>query len=100
MKDHEYEFTAKVWIWPGPSTWYFVSLPKDMSEEMSKAYEHLKAGFGSLAVDVYYKNLKWKTSIFPERQKGNYFLPLKKEIRKKGDIQDSDEITLTIVIRT
>lgn len=79
--------------------WHFVSIPKKESAYIRERFESQKRGFGSLRVDVRIGAIAWTTSIFPDSKKtGTYFLPLKKEVRKKAKIQEGDTISFTIEI--
>ncbi len=93
-----HSFTSVVWLYPGEAAWYFVSLPKDLSEKLSTMYEMQKRGFGSLPVMVAIGKTTWKTSIFPDKKSGQYMLPLKAEVRKKEGIAVDKEITVVIEV--
>jgi hypothetical protein len=75
--------------------WHFTGIPKKESEEIKKE-SVVKAGFGSIPVEVTVGKTKWKTSIFPDKRSGTYLLPLKAEVRKKEKIFSEDDIYLTI----
>jgi hypothetical protein len=47
-----------------------------------------KRGFGSARVTVTIGETVWQTSIFPEKQSGGWFLPVKKAVR---DAEELDE---------
>ncbi len=51
MVDLSFAFTGKCWIWQGKGAWYFVTLPKDKSEEIkffSENYHGKRRGWGSV----------------------------------------------------
>ena len=77
----EFAFTAELWEHEGPAAWHFVSLPEDVADEIEATYGHRAAGFGSLRVDVTIGATRWSTSIFPDRKRGTYVLPVKREVR-------------------
>jgi len=99
MKYNQYEFEAKVWLWPGDAAWHFVSLPKDMSEHITKMFGDKKRGWGSLPVTVLIGATSWDTSIFPDKKIGSYILPLKALVRKKEGIAVDKKIKVLIEIR-
>lgn len=95
---NQFTFKSKLWLYPGPTPWHFLSLPKKESQELMKLFHGMTAGFGSLPVSVTIGKMKWKTSIFPDRKNGEYMLPIKKEIRTKEDITDGDIVNYTLTI--
>lgn len=99
MKYNQYEFEAKVWLWPGDAAWYFVNLPKDTSEHINKMFGDRKRGWGSLPVTVTLGSTIWDTSIFPDKKTDSFCLPLKAVVRKKEGIAVDQKIKLMIEIR-
>ena len=90
---------AKVWIYPGNSAWYFVTVDKKNSLKVKKHQEgKLRRGWGAVKVSVTLGKSRWSTSIFPVKD-GSYLLPIKSEIRKKEQVCDTDIIKLTIEIQ-
>lgn len=75
-----YEFTAPLWLWPGEGAWYFVTVPEDISDEITDLTEGRRKGFGSVRVAVTVGGSSWRTSVFPTKN-GTYVLPVKKPIR-------------------
>ena len=73
-----FSFTAKVWEHEGPAAWHFVSLPEDVADEIEATFGHRARGFGSQRVEVTIGATTWSTSIFPDRTRGTYVLPVKK----------------------
>lgn len=99
MKYNEYIFEANVWLWPGNAGWHFVTLPKDLSEEITARFGDRKRGWGSLPVTVTIGSTVWNTSIFPDKKLAAYVLPLKSEVRKKEGIGIDQKIKVMIGIR-
>ena len=81
MSRAPFSFTADVWEHEGPAAWHFVSLPEAVADEIEATYGHQAAGFGSLRVEVTIGKTRWSTSLFPDRTRGTYLLPLKKSVR-------------------
>lgn len=81
MARPRFSFTGEVWEHEGPAAWHFVSLPEAIADEIEATYGHRAAGFGSLRVEVTIGKTRWSTSVFPDRKRGTYVLPLKKEVR-------------------
>lgn len=78
--DFQINFKSNLWIWDGPSPWYFVTVPEKESKLIRERFRHVHRGWGSIPVVVQIGDSSWKTSIFWEK-KGTYLLPIKKEIR-------------------
>jgi len=98
LKPPAYKIKAKIWIYSGQGAWHFVTVPKDISTEISKMFGYLKASWGSLQVDVTIGETTWKTSIFPDKKSGCYFIPIKSDIRKNEKINEGDELELELQI--
>jgi hypothetical protein len=76
-----YEFSAPIWQWRARSdAWFFVSMPEEMSDEITARTEGLRGGFNSVPVQVTVGATTWRTSIFPGGD-GRYSLPMKKSVR-------------------
>jgi len=75
-----YHFTAPLWLYPGEGSWYFVTLPEDVSDEITDLTEGRRKGFGSVRVAVTVGGSSWRTSVFPAKG-GVYMLPVKKPVR-------------------
>jgi hypothetical protein len=100
MKYNEYNFSAKVWLYPGMAGWHFVSIPVDISGDIKDRFGDRAKGWGSLPVKVSLGKTHWKTSVFPDKKSGGYVLPLKAAVRKKEGIAAKDSVKLCIQILT
>lgn len=98
MKD-SFSFSASVVPYPGTAAWRFVTLPRDISNEIGIRYKNQKKGWGSIPVLVTVGKTSWETSIFPDKKSQSYLLPLKLEARKKEGIMDGDKVAVVIRIR-
>lgn len=98
MKYNQYDVKAKVWLYPGMAGWHFVTIPKDISEDIKRLFGDRKRGWGSLSVIATIGKTSWKTSIFPDKKSNVYLLPIKAEVRKKEGIAADNKITLLIEI--
>ncbi|MGC5221894.1 DUF1905 domain-containing protein [Micromonospora sp. DT81.3] len=74
------EFESEVTHWDArdDSSWYFVHLPEELSNDI-KELPRPARGFGSLRVRARIGRTSWATSIFPGS--AGYALPLKKAVR-------------------
>lgn len=91
-----YNLQSELWIYPGPSTWYFLNIDKEKSNEIKKAFGANARGFGSLRVEVTVGESKWNTSIFWSSREGVYALPVKAQIRKKEGLFEGDNVKYVI----
>ncbi|WP_427889353.1 DUF1905 domain-containing protein [Kribbella sp. GL6] len=75
-----YRFTAPLWLHPGEGSWHFVTVPEEISDEITGLTEGRRHGFGSVRVAVTVGGSSWRTSVFPTKD-GTYVLPVKKPVR-------------------
>lgn len=92
------EFDAELWVWDArrDDTWTFVSLPADASEEIRDRTGGPRPGFGSVKVRVTLGGSTWRTSIFPDRARGIYVLPVKRAVREAEALDPGDIATVTV----
>lgn len=91
-----FRFTSECWKYPTENgAWYFVSLPRDVSEKISTSSPK-KRGFGSVRVEVICGNSTWNTSIFPDSKSRTYILPIKASIRKAEGIDHGSEVSISV----
>ena len=82
-----YAFSAPLWQWMARrDEWFFVSVPEEISDEITARTAGLRGGFDSVPVTVTIGATTWRTSIFPGGD-GRYSLPLKKAVRVAEAIQ-------------
>ncbi len=75
-------FSADVWLWEAKTeAWHFVTLPRDVADEIEFRYQGPKRGFGAVKVRAQIGDTTWDTSIFPSKDSESYILPLKKKVR-------------------
>ncbi len=86
MNARIYKLKSRVWIYPGPSGWHFVTLPKNEAADIKKFQSPIRRGFGAIKVEVTIGSTSWLTSIFPDKETQSYILPLKRDVRKKEKI--------------
>ena len=94
-----FEFSAPLWEWESRTTWYFVSVPDDVADDIEERFGRTAAGFGSIRVEVTIGASTWRTSVFPSTSEKTYVLPIKKAIRKAEHLDDGTvaDVALTIV---
>ena len=87
-----FEFTAPLWRYPGPDGWHFVSLPTEMSTDITDITSGIRRGFGSVRVAVTVGSTSWRTSLFPDSKTGAYWLPVKKAVRVAERLEAGDQV--------
>ncbi|HEX7461497.1 MAG TPA: DUF1905 domain-containing protein [Dermatophilaceae bacterium] len=65
-------FAAPLWQYPGADGWHFVSLPAEISDDITDSTVGIRRGFGSVRVAVTVGRTTWRTSIFQDRKTGTY----------------------------
>lgn len=98
MKPQIYKLKSRVWIYPGPSSWHFITLPKKEAKDIKKFQSPVRRGFGAIKVEVTVGKTSWLTSIFPDKETQSYILPLKREVRKKEEIHADQLIKYNLEI--
>ncbi len=98
----EFEFESDVARWidehGNPGSWYFATLPQELSDEVRALTRGMKGGFGSVKVQVRIGATEWSTSLFPSSAGGEYVLPIKRAVRDAEGLDDGDEATISIVV--
>ncbi|ROO86881.1 uncharacterized protein DUF1905 [Actinocorallia herbida] len=93
-------FTAELWIWEArrSDTWTFVSLPAEVSADLLDRPRPPSPGFGALRVRAAIGGTTWTTSIFPDKARGTYVLPVKRAVRTAEDLTPGDPATVTLTV--
>lgn len=91
-------FDAELWIWDArrTDTWTFVSLPGDISDEI-RELGGPRRGFGSMRVQARVGGTTWRTSIFPDSERG-YVLPVKRAVRQAENLEPGDVARMTVTV--
>ena len=98
-------FTAPLWRWSArretadPSAWCFVTLPLEVSEAVRDLAGEPR-GFGSVRVSVATGSSHWDTSVFPDAESGCFVLPVKKAVRDAEQVEEGDQLTVTVEVRS
>jgi hypothetical protein len=61
---------------------------------------HSRSAWGSIRVIATVGRTSWKTSIFPDKKRGAYLLPLKAAVRTKEKIEPGNTVAVTIELLT
>jgi hypothetical protein len=91
-----YDFAAPLWEWDAKASWFFVTVPVEISDEIDARTHGLTNGFGSVRVRVRIGGSEWMTSLFPDSTQQAYVLPIKKAVRVAEGIAPGDEVRVRI----
>jgi hypothetical protein len=93
-----YRFAAALWEHHmGDAPWVFLTLPADDADEISELVPQ-KRGFGSVRVTARIGTTEWSTSIFPDKARGSYVLPVKKAVRQREQVDHGDTVEVSLTI--
>lgn len=96
LKGIAYKFDAKTWTSGGSGSWYFVSLPLDISKEIRDNLKSEEEGWGRLKATAKIGATEWKTAVWFDTKWKTYLLPLKTAVRKTEQITEGQMITICI----
>lgn len=92
-----YEFESTLWLYTAAkAAWHFVTVPKDISDQIKFFAGKGSPGFGSIRVKVTIGSTSWKTSVFPDKQTGCFFLPIKADVRKAEQLTLGEPAAIVI----
>jgi len=89
-----HRFVAELWRWQGDAAWHFLTVPEDVSDDIEDATGPLRRGFGSVRVRVTIGGSTWSTSVFPDKQRGAFVLPVKQAVRRAEGLDAGDRVTV------
>jgi Domain of unknown function (DUF1905) len=88
-------FISKLWMYQGKGAWHFLTLPKDVADEI-RFFNPSAKGFTPLKVTATIGDTTWKTAIFPDSKSGSFALVVKVDVRKAQKIKAGDIVTVTV----
>lgn len=94
----EFTFSGEVWKHDGPAAWFFLTLPTGLAEDIRELASGDHAPFGTLKAEARIGTVTWSTSIFRDRARESYVLPVKAAVRKKAGIDEGDEVECAITL--
>ena len=93
-----FRFSEPLWRHPGADAWHFVTVPREISADITDLTAGIRRGFGSVRVAVTVGGTSWRTSIFPDRRTGTYLLPVKKAVRTAEHLVAGDDVAVHLEI--
>ena len=86
-------FTGPLKVWTfADGTSHFMTVPEEFVGEIKLHAMETPRGFGSVKVEATVDGFTWRTSIFPSKSSGSYFLPVKIEVLRKTGIAAGDQV--------
>ena len=90
--------TGSLWLWSGGSaSWHFLTVSEELSGEIRAQSLAHRGGFGSVRVEASINDVRWRTSVFPQKS-GGYILPVKASVRRDAGIAAGDEVSFELEI--
>lgn len=93
---HVIRFEAEVIRFAGPGGWHGVFLPDEATAEV-RFFGRANA-LGAIAVRAEVGTTEVRTSLFPDKRRNSYLLPLKASLRRSEAVKEGDRITITLLI--
>jgi hypothetical protein len=90
------QFTGRVIEWRGPSPFFFVTMPEDVSDAIAAIAPEVTYGWGVIPVTAVIEDTEFTTSLFPKE--GSYLLPLKVKVRAATGVDVDEDIDVTLLI--
>lgn len=73
-------------------TSHFMSVPVEFAAEIRIHAMEIPRGFRSVKVKATVQDFTWRTSIFPSKDSGGFFLPIKIEVLRRTGIAPGDPV--------
>lgn len=93
-----FRFRSELWLHSGEAAWHFVTVPTEVGKEISETTVGERRGFGSVKVRATIGSTTWPTSLFPDSDSGSFVLPVKKEVRRAEDLEDGDQVDVSVAL--
>lgn len=93
-----YDFSAQMWKDSMPGGWVFISLPKPISNEIRKHLQFQEEGWGRMKASAIIQGIEWDTAIWYDKKMGTYLLPVRADIRKKGNLELGETLEVSVFI--
>lgn len=97
--------TARLWLWEtakSPASWHFLTINGNAAEsihalaQMRRLEFGKRRGWGAIKVTATIGATRWQTSIFPEKGKGGWLLPVKAAVRKAEGLVAGDDVDVSV----
>jgi Domain of unknown function (DUF1905) len=71
-------------------------LPLDVADDIRARVGTHASGFGSIKVEAAVGSTRWATSLFPDKTRGTYLLPIKKAVRGAESLEPGDMVAVSL----
>lgn len=92
------EWSGELFQWRGPAPHYFVTVPADLCLALKDASKLVTYGWGMIPVVVGIGGREYDTSLFPKN--GGYLVPIRADVRQAEHLEEGEEITVRLTVRT
>ncbi|QCB92448.1 DUF1905 domain-containing protein [Cellulomonas shaoxiangyii] len=90
------EFTFDAPLFQESGTWVFAALPFDVADDVDELTSGRTGGFGSVRVEVTLGPTTWRTSLFPDKGRETFVLPVKRAVRTAAGVQPGDTVRIAL----
>ena len=91
-----HRFDAELWLHDADPPWCFLTLPGELSDDVRAQAPSASTGFGSVRVRVTVGTTTWETSLFPDKARGAYVLPVRKQVRVAEGLEVGDVVPVAL----
>lgn len=98
MDGHKFEFDGVLWQYEGAGGWHFVTIPDELVEEVRELSEGRRKPFGSTPVEARIGSSTWSTSIFADRKRDSFLLPVKAGVRDAESLLAGDQVRVNLTL--
>lgn len=93
------DFTSELWRWTAKKTaaWFFVTLTEEATSDLRFAIQGLsRNNIGTVKVEVTVGGSVWQTSLFPNKDDSEFWLPIKAQVRKTENLVEGRPVVCSI----
>ena len=98
MDGHDFESGGELWQYEGAGGWHFVTIPDELVEEVRELSEGSRKPFGSSPVEATIGSSIWTTSIFADRKRDSFLLPVKAGVRDAENLLAGDQVQVKLTL--
>ena len=91
---HDIAIKGIVQKFPGPSGWYYVTVPKKYTKELKER----RRAWGMYPITAHVGKTSWETKLMTKKG-GEFFVALKSAVRDKERISIGDHIKLSFALQ-
>lgn len=106
MEELDLTITETLKIYHGEkAAWHFLSIEGEEAAKIKFFTDPVntgkkRRGWGAVKVKATIGDTTWETSMFPSKDTGGYFLPVKKQVRTAEKLIAENEVIINLKIKT